>query len=408
MKIAVFDHIGNWGGGSRFCRALLIALKQNSPEIAITYFGSEASMAREDVVLEFATFGIDARPLSSTAPVKVGWRILAILFRVISKVLRAPTLELPAIGRVHKEIEKLAKGYDIAFFPWPYLLECPSLECPMVGVFHDFNYKYFFGSPIFTDDQYNKLNRQMVDWLSKATPVVSSKFTASELSKFYPEAASKMKIVHLAPFAISRVPQEKAAKIVRDLGIDKTYILYPTNLCQHKNIGMLLRAIYILHQRGVDLTLVITGPGTECATGRVSAHGVERVMHGADIMGLGYVSNVQMDALIQCANAVISTSLYEAGNGPGLDAWSRGVPVIMSNIPSFVEHLDVLKVKAQLIDPYDADDIAAKIYDVIVNYPQIKEAAELSRENIQRYGWHVVASRYYEIFCELTSQERDN
>ena len=31
-----------------------------------------------------------------------------------------------------------------------------------------------------------------------------------------------------------------------------------------------------------------------------------------------------VDALIKHAKAVVSPSLYEAGNGPGLDAWMQG------------------------------------------------------------------------------------
>ncbi len=58
-----------------------------------------------------------------------------------------------------------------------------------------------------------------------------------------------------------------------------------------------------------------------------------------NIYGLGYVDNVEIDGLIQSAHIVVNSSLYEGGNGPGFDAWSRGIPVAMSNIPPFLEHV---------------------------------------------------------------------
>ena len=47
MKIAVIDHIGNYGGGSRVVRSLLPALKLLDPDLEITYFGNPTAIRRE-------------------------------------------------------------------------------------------------------------------------------------------------------------------------------------------------------------------------------------------------------------------------------------------------------------------------------------------------------------------------
>lgn len=401
MKIAVFDHVGNWGGGSRFCRALLLSLKKQFPGIVITYFGSKASISRDNLREEFNVAGISVNYLNSLDVNKYYKKLSYLLHTKANKIVKHLQLRSLFRSGIHKEIERYSKGYDVAFFPWPYFLECPILDCPMVGVFHDFNYKYLFGTPIFSEPQYCELNSQMTGWLEHAKPVVSSYFTASELAKFYPSIVSKVEIVHLAPFSISKMLKTEALKIVNDLGISRPYILYPANICQHKNMGILFRAIYLVRQQGIKATLVVTGLGTECATGKASAYGLERNTETADVIGLGYVSNHQIDALIQSADAVISTSLYEAGNGPGLDAWSHGTPVIMSDIPSFSEHLNVLGVKAWLIDPYNANDIAEKIQFVLENYDRAKDAAMQSLENLRVHTWEKVATRYYEIFSSV-------
>src|SRR4029078_5075654 len=84
-------------------------------------------------------------------------------------------------GEVHKELETVVKGFDIAFFTWPFHLKCPKLDCPMVGIFQDFNYKYYFTSNMFTPWIKQFLNKNTPELLSHFTPVVTSRFVAEEL-----------------------------------------------------------------------------------------------------------------------------------------------------------------------------------------------------------------------------------
>ena len=116
------------------------------------------------------------------------------------------------------------------------------------------------------------------------------------------------------------------------------------------------------------------------------------------VVGLGYVSNLQMDALIQCARAVVSSSLYEAGNGPGLDAWARAVPVVMSEILPFIEHIEVQDVKAHVFDPRNPQDIANKIIAILSDPEKAKEDALYSQKAMQKITWETVAEKYLAVF----------
>ena len=63
MKLAVVDHVGNHGGGSRVVRSLLPALKRTNPQTEITFFGNPSAMDREGFVEEFNKVGIQVLPL---------------------------------------------------------------------------------------------------------------------------------------------------------------------------------------------------------------------------------------------------------------------------------------------------------------------------------------------------------
>jgi glycosyltransferase involved in cell wall biosynthesis len=404
MRIVVFDAVGNFGGASRFTRALLLSLKNLHPSMDIIYYGNRTSIIRESFEKELSDNGIEVKFFTGSLLENPGF--VGLILRAVVKRIKKyfPFLiDLFHIGQITYQMEKAAEGFDAALFPWIYLIECPDLKCPMIGVFHDFNFKYIFGAAAYDKNQCELMDRQYPVWLKKTTPVVSSTFMHNELAKFYPDFAGKTKIVHLAPFTIDDIPDEKAEKIVGGLGIKKPYLIYPTHPNFHKNNFNLIRAMYLLRKKHKDVRLVFTGPNTECLTGKVCEYGIQRNASENDIIGLGYVTNEQIDALIQHAAAVLSPSVYEAGNGPGLDAWSKGTPVIMSNIASFVEHLKVLGVRATLFDPTNSEDMAEKIHIVLTDYSRAKKDALYSQKAINTYTWSNVAEKYYKIIEEVVS-----
>ena len=162
---------------------------------------------------------------------------------------------------------------------------------------------------------------------------------------------------------------------------------------------MLVSAIYLLNKRGHKIKLVITGPGTQGIKGLATYFGLEQRDDFWDVIGLGYIKNEEIDSLIECAQIVVNSSLYEAGNGSGIDAWKKGIPVAMSNIPSFVEHIKIQGVHAELFDPRNAHDIANKLENILLKYSLQKKLAIESSINIRKFtNWEIVATQYYELF----------
>jgi glycosyltransferase involved in cell wall biosynthesis len=411
MKIAVIDHIGNPGGGSRVARALLPALKKIRPHALMTFFGNPHSIKREKQDEIFKAHGIPIHSLSSTKlagrdlfNIRGSRHVVNLFQRKFAGPLSSVSFYLS--GAVHKELETHVKDYDIAFFIWPFHLKCPELQCPMAGIFHDFNYKYFFSGQVMVPWVLELLNREMPIWLSRATPIVSTEFMRGELQKFYPEFAHKTKVVPVAPTSsISAIDKEKAIATVRNkFGIRENYILCPTNICSHKNTGPIIAAFALLKKKYPDLLLVFTGLGTEVINGRAGPIGVEMDCEPKDVIGWGYVTNEEIDSLIQCASAVVNSSLYEGGNVPGFDAWERGVPVAMSNIPPFLEHMAVHKVHAETFNPRSPEDIAEKIDRILAHSQEAQLKALQSKEAISQFTWERSAQSYLKIFDEMLNQ----
>ena len=103
-------------------------------------------------------------------------------------------------------------------------------------------------------------------------------------------------------------------------------------------------AINILKNKNISINLVLTGPGTEIINGESDEYGVKLINgNEKDIFGLGYVSNLELDMIIENSSAIISPEMYTSDNGPATDGWIRGKPVIIADIPSNRELLKIRK-----------------------------------------------------------------
>lgn len=403
MKIAVIDPIANPGGGSRVARALLPAMKKLRPDLDLTFFGNKHGILREGLIDVFQPLQIKIKGLSSVQlsgkdlfNIRGSRHLFTLVQRKFSRFLRPFPYYLS--GAVHLELEKVVQGFDAALFTWPFNLRCPHLKCPMAGIFHDYNYKYFFGGQLLVPHLQKFYHAVMPDWLERTTPIVSTRFMKSEVEKFYPDFGHKVQVVPIAPMSeISKIDRKTAQAIIAKRGIQTKYLLCPTHTCVHKNVGPLLNALFLLKQKHPDLVLVLTGAGTQHFNGKACRIGLELDQQPQDVFGLGYVSNEEIDSLISCAAVVVNPSLYEGGNGPGFDAWSKGVPVAMSDIPPFLEHMQEHGVKAGVFNPRSPEDIADKI-DQILSYPEKTECAVAeSKEAIQRFTWEKTAEQYLQI-----------
>ena len=155
MKIAIVDHMVNYGGGSRVLRNLLPAIKKLRPDWTLVFYSNLAAIKRDglqdELSLHLTIKGLKSAQLANLkmiSKIKGGKTIVNFIQRKFRNLL----VFFPYFfsGALHKEIEDLAKGYDLIFCPWPYLIECPKLDpsIPVVSIFHDFNFRYYFNEPI--------------------------------------------------------------------------------------------------------------------------------------------------------------------------------------------------------------------------------------------------------------------
>jgi|GEM_PF-6648226 glycosyltransferase involved in cell wall biosynthesis len=174
---------------------------------------------------------------------------------------------------------------------------------------------------------------------------------------------------------------------------DHKLILYPAQLQLHKNHINLIKAIKILLPRIQKLKVICCGSEfKESHTAMLNSAIDELGLRG--IVSLpGYVPDMELEALYQRANLVISASLAEGGAYLAQEAILKNKNIAMSSIRPARMHLKVMGADIPLFDPLNVTDIASTLASALTT-PQDHSP---SRSIILRWKWEDLAKEYFSI-----------
>jgi len=399
MKVAFVDNLPVGGGLSRFSYLLCKHLVELKEDIHIDYYVHFENLQRTP---ELKTMHARVRiiMLQSTVPPSLYKRMVK---RVTDKIEKQHLRN----NRVKQEIESRVKNYDIAYFPSAHMMEKPDLDVPLVGTIHDFNWKYFFGRQIFSLPFLEMMDKEILRWMESPYTICSSQDVVDEARKLYPNARHYPNVVHIGPVVMNTdISSERSNEILKGLGIDYPYIIFPGNFYPHKNHLNLFTAFYLLKKRKgfENYKLILTGFNSEhVPKGIAEYRGVQLLTANSpqteyNIRGMGYQSNEVLDLLIKNASLLVSPSIYEAICTPAMDAWNFGVPTAISDIPPFREHERIWGIRSAFFDPMNPLDIADTIERYLNNPEQAKADGLISQQRMNAYHWGLVAKGYMDIF----------
>jgi glycosyltransferase involved in cell wall biosynthesis len=310
------------------------------------------------------------------------------------------------------------RRFDLAYFAYPYSMECPEIATPTVATSHDFNWKHRRFSTI-DEAGRNLANRLTPQWFGKSRRlVVSSEFIAAELRYFYPDFADKVRCVRLGIPGAGHVPTDaELAAYRRHHDLPEKFLLSTGWLAPHKNQAVLFEALAELRSRAVELPLVLVGPHsdmlragtTQQQTGYLGEIvGVTQkrgLSYGRDFWALGFVDDFELECLYRLATALVLPSLYEAGSFSLLEAVRARCPVICSAIPAHVEQAELLGHNLWTFDPHDCADLADAV-DQVLAHPETAadRAAKAARMVDQSYSWPKAAAGYLSVFREALGE----
>jgi glycosyltransferase involved in cell wall biosynthesis len=229
--------------------------------------------------------------------------------------------------------------------------------------------------------------------------LADSRSTAGAVASEFPEAAAKVRVVHLAASPLASPGQRGA---LRDLGIPGDYILFVGTLEPRKNLPRLLQAFALMPAPArARAQLVIAGGigwGRDDLAGLIARLGL-----GNRVVLTGYVDEATLSTLYAHALFFAMPSLYEGFGLPLLEAMSFGTPVLTSACSSLPE---VAGDAGMLVDPLDVQSIAKGLSALVLDDALRDGLAAHSKSNAAQFSWAKTAQQTLQVFEEAVTVRR--
>lgn len=186
--------------------------------------------------------------------------------------------------------------------------------------------------------------------------------------------------------------------VLKQYGINRSYIFSPTSLYEHKNNDSLIKAFAKLKEKyKVPHKLVITGfdPVNRL---ELLKHLIHELGLGDEVLYLGRVPGRHMPLLYSKADITVCLSAYEGFGSPVVEAMAAGCPVLSSDRSSLPE---VVGDGGILVDPFDIHGIVHKMHLLLTNKALRRECIQKGRLRAKHFSWNKVAQNLIDIYTHL-------
>lgn len=169
----------------------------------------------------------------------------------------------------------------------------------------------------------------------------SSNDAKQDFESFYPGLFCKTYVVQ---FAVTLPPYNNIPfnDVALKFNITRPYYFSPNQFWSHKNHLVVIKAIELLKQKGISVTVIFTG--NEQTGGGVYANQLKDYVIKANLQNnclfLGFIDRNEQLVLMQNAKAVIQPSLFEGWSTVVEDAKCMGKYLIVSDLKVHHEQLN--------------------------------------------------------------------
>lgn len=283
--------------------------------------------------------------------------------------------------KIGKEARRLGADVLLSMF-LPLPMFC---KLPMVAIAHD-------AFPRTHADWYPPRKRIILDKMteyacrkSKALVTVSE-FSKKELAKAYGISESK---IFVAPNGVGndmhRLSDDELAKVDLSKFEADEFIFSVSTIEPRKNMAGLIEAFSILKQNPEMAKVKLLIAGAKGWLESSISDVFEASPYKDQIQFLGYVTDLELNALMQKAQVFALPSFVEGFGIPVLEAMTIGTPVVTSNTSSLPE---VSGEYAVYCDPSQPSSIAEALSEVLSDKEKAKSMAAGAFERSKQFSWN--------------------
>jgi glycosyltransferase involved in cell wall biosynthesis len=228
-----------------------------------------------------------------------------------------------------------------------------------------------------------------------------SGFVAGELVEAFGADPGRVRVVHPGVPALpplSEVETDESLRRIVPPGTGR-YCLAVGTAEPRKDLPGLVRAFGAVAASQADVSLVLAGPpgwgdsDLEAAVAASPARG--------RIVRTGWVEDRDLAALYARAAVLAYPSLYEGFGFPPLQAMRAGVPVVATRAGSVPE---VVGDGALLVDPGDADGLAAALERCLVDGAARRDLVAAGSAWVARFSWESCGAGLEQLYRDAAEE----
>ena len=295
---------------------------------------------------------------------------------------------------------------------------CPGrlfLTKPHVVLVHDYLQRYMtyvYGN--FYEDCVLYMARTAVRTLVMSPPTYNDAIMYAGLAK------EKIELIPLM-FELMRTGKEQpTAKIQKEDEEDEDnepYFLWSTNLGEHKNHIMAIRALAAYYNEGGTLKCYMTGVGTDLFDPESEEEGNEYVLKVRKLIRqealeehikfCGNMSKSKYVQVLRGARFFMHPGLMDNGNMTAVDAASVGVPTISSSYPQMKYYEEYMHLNMRFFDPYSEKELKEVLLKTEKDWETLRSNLP-TREQLKQFTIDVTYNKIFgaiEEAFKLTRRE---
>jgi glycosyltransferase involved in cell wall biosynthesis len=292
---------------------------------------------------------------------------------------------------IMEHINLSIKSYKLKLnlFHTPHYVLPLSIQCDSIVTVHDIIH-LLFPKSIF---HFYYAKYMISNACRRAKKIITvSNNTKMDLIRHFYINDNKIKVIYNGVDNDFHPIEEKKIinKFLMDKGLPSKYLLCVTGPKLHKNVISLIKAFSLIKDK-IDCSLIICGDDSENT--RKAIKGMRD-----RIFLIKYLKKEELIILYNGAIALIFPSLYEGFGFPPLEAMACGIPVLSSINSSLPE---VLGDAGLYFDPYNIDQIAENIINILGNRGLYEDLKEKGRKRAKIFSWEKTAEETLMVYREV-------
>ena len=367
---------------------------------------------------------IDSGPLTSGHAVRgIGVMVKEQIDAI--KMSSDKEIKLDAFDFSNNDQRLSSNNYDIVHYPYffPYQITLPPKKPAkkvivtiqdLIHLIYPKNYPHGIRGRLNLITQKKRL--KYVDLI-----ITISETSKKDICRLLDIPSDKVKVIYIAPSNNFRVikNRKRLAFITKKYKLPKKFVFYLGDVNYNKNIPTLVEACELagmplviggkhaveVDSRGLINLMDISGPQDWIrflfdVPHPEHAH-FEKILEKFDknkkIVRLGYIPDEDVSEVMNLASVYCQPSYYEGFGLPVLEAFSCGVPVVISKTNCLVEVSDGA---ALIADHNSANDISEKLTEVLKNHSAKfrKNLIKKGFERVKDFSWKKSAAGMVEAY----------